>query len=151
MTQTVLPFYFFQKYDRIENMKYSIKRLSKISISIFVLFLFFSCHSVVVIPEDASAKQLIQSGQDEFSSGNYKNALRFYNATLERYGDDPSIFVEAKYEIGHIYMKQKKYDYAENVFTEILSLYANTLPGQLPGAYQKLSQFEIEKIAEKRK
>ena len=127
-------------------MKYSIKRLSKISISIFVLFLFFSCHSVVVIPEDASAKQLIQSGQDEFSSGNYKNALRFYNATLERYGDDPSIFVEAKYEIGHIYMKQKHYSYAKAVFEEILDIYSQTIPGQIPAAYKKLSEIELEKI-----
>ena len=107
-----------------------------------------SCASSVVVPENASAKQLIQGGQDEFSAGSYANALRFYNAALERFGDDPAVLVEAKYEIAHIYMKQEKYDYAENVLTEISSLYSTTMPGQLPGAYRKLAQIELEKLAE---
>ncbi len=123
-------------------MKHSIKILCALS------FALFSCSSTIEIPEDASAKQIIQGGQNEFSAGNYKNALKYYNTALERFGDSPEILVEAKYEIGHIYMKQKKYDAAENVFTEISSLYESNPFGKLPGSYRKLSQLELEKIAE---
>lgn len=111
-----------------------------------------SCASNAPISEDLSAKQLIQNGQDNFDGGRYKAALRYYNAALERFGEnDPAVYVEAKYEIGHIYMKRKKYESARNVFTEITDLYSATMPGMLPGAYLKLSQIELEKIEAKGK
>ena len=127
------------------------KNFIKIISAVLAVFSFslVSCSSTKVIPDNLTARQLIQNGQDAFESKNYKMALKYYYTTLERYGsDDPSIFVEANYEIGHIYMKQKKYGYAKKVFGDLVDLYANVLPGQLPGAYNKLAKMGLEKIPE---
>lgn len=106
-----------------------------------------SCASnQVEIPMELTAQELIQKGQDEFESKDYKNALRYYNAVTERYSDSLPVYVEASYEIGHIYMKQKKYEQAKAIFDEIIGIYSNTAPGEVPGAYEKLSKLELAKI-----
>ena len=116
-----------------------------------VLSLFASCQSVPTeIPTDLDASQLIQKGQDAFALGNYKAAEKYFMTVLERYGTDPKKYVEAQYKIGHLYMKQKRHDKAEVVFTEILDIYQEATPGVLPGAYQKLSQIEMDKIQKKK-
>ncbi len=125
-------------------MKHSI--IKTITILTFVALTFLSCASNEQIPDDLTAQQLIQQGQTAFESSDYKLALRYYNAVLERFPDDRAVCVESKYEIGHLYMKQKKYAMAKPIFQELLDLYANTLPGELPAAYQKLAQLEMEKI-----
>ena len=111
-------------------------------------FALVSCASASAIPEDLSARQLIQRGQDSLEDGDYKMALRYLNAAVERYGSDASVYVEAKYEMGHIFLKQKKYSYAKGIFDELVDLYSNVLPGQLPGAYYKLAQIGLSKIPE---
>ncbi|BDC96670.1 tetratricopeptide repeat protein [Treponema saccharophilum] len=111
-----------------------------------------SCESNAPVPDDLTSKQLIQGGQSAFEKGRYKVALRYYNAALERFGDsDTAVFVEAKYEIGHIYQQQKKYEFASNVFSELLELYSVTIPGQLPGEYRKLSELGLEQIKKAQK
>lgn len=111
-----------------------------------------ACSSVPSeIPEDLTAQELIQKGQNEFENGRYKASLRYYNAVTERYADSPPVYAEATYEIGHLFMRQKKYDKAEPIFQDLLDLYAQSQPGTMPGAYQKLAQLEIEKINEKKK
>lgn len=108
---------------------------------------FISCSSTPKeIPMELTAQELIQKGQDEFESKDYKNALRYYNAVTERYSDSLPVYVEASYEIGHIYMKQKKYDQAKVIFEEILNIYSNIAPGEAPGAYEKLAKLELAKI-----
>lgn len=122
------------------------KNVIKIFIALS-LFACVSCASNKPIPEDLTAMQLIQEGQNNFERGKYKISLRYYNAVLERFGNsNPNAYVEAMYEIGHIYMKEKKYDYARNVFNEIIELYSMTMPGQLPGAYRKLAEIGLEKL-----
>ena len=111
-------------------------------------FVLVSCASASAIPEDLSARQLIQRGQDSLEDGDYKRSLGYLNAAVERYGSDASVYVEAKYEMGHIYLKQKKYSYAKGIFDELVDLYSNVLPGQLPGAYYKLAQIGLSKIPE---
>lgn len=125
--------------------------LKSIFLFSFFSFVFLSCSTVPKeIPEELTAQELIQKGQNEFESGRYKASLAYYNAVTERYAEYPAIYLEASYEIGHLYMKQKKYDKAEAVFTEILDFYANSQPGTLPGSYQKLSQVEMQKLQEKK-
>lgn len=127
------------------------KNFIKILSAVLAVFSFslVSCSSTKVVPEGLSARQLIQNGQDSFEVKNYRMALKYYYAALDRYGaDEPAVFVEANYEIGHIYMKQKKYSYAKKVFEDLVDLYANVLPGQLPGAYNKLAKMGLEKIPE---
>ena len=118
--------------------------------SLSALFL-VSCSSVPnEIPEDLTAQELIQKGQDAFERGNYKASLRYYNAVTERYADIPPVYAEATYEIGHLFMRQKKYEQAEEIFHDLIDLYAAAPPGAMPGAYRKLAQIELDKINEKK-
>lgn len=124
--------------------------------SIFIIALcsaFFAACSTVPkdIPMELSPQELIQKGQAEFESGHYQASLAYYNAVTERYANEPAVYIEASYEIGHLYLRQKKYDKAEVVLQEILDIYANAQPGTLPGAYRKLAQVSMDKINETKK
>lgn len=111
-----------------------------------------SCKSTpVIITDDMTAQELIQKGQDAYQKGKYKNSQKYYQAVIDRYGTDVSLYVEAQYEIGHLYMKQKKYKQAEPYFQEIKEIFANSIPGTLPAAYNKLADIEIAKIPENKK
>ncbi len=131
----------------------AMKKITKNTIASIIfassLAMLASCaSSQLEIPEELTAQELIQKGQNRFESKDYKNALRYYNAVTERYADSLPVYVEASYEIGHIYMKQKKYEQASAVFNEIIGIYSKTTPGEAPGAYEKLSKLELAKIPE---
>lgn len=128
----------------------SISLVTKIvSIALFSIF-FASCQTVPKnIPNDLEASQLIQRGQDAFAESNFKAAEVYYNAVIERFGSDPKRYVEAKYELGHLFMKTKNYAKAEAAFNEIDEIFDNAIPGSLPGAYKKLCEIERAKIQEK--
>lgn len=121
---------------------------------IFTLFLItltglsISCKTTKEISEDLTAAQIIQLGQDAFESSNYKEAERCYKTVLERFASETATYVEAKYELGHIYIKTKKYDLAKACFTEILEIYDKDTYASLPGSYKKLSQIGLSKIPE---
>ena len=108
--------------------------------------LFASCRTVKDIPEDLTSTQLIQLGQNAYGSAQYKNAETYYRTVIARYGIDSSVYVEARYELGHLYLKQKKYAAAYASFKEILDMYASTTPGVLPGAYNKLAEIGMQRI-----
>ena len=63
----------------------------------------------------------------------------------DRYGTDPAIYVEARYELGRIYLSQKKYDKAYEAFNEILDIY-DSYGSMLPGAYKKLCNISLSQI-----
>ena len=111
-------------------------------------FAFFSCKSAPLISEELSAQELIQNGQSAFEDGHYKQALRYFNAVVERYEDDPAVYIEAKYEIGHLYMKRKKYKAAVPILEEIRDIYPQVPPGTLPAAYEKLARLELAKLTD---
>ena len=108
--------------------------------------LFASCRTVKDIPEDLTSTQLIQLGQNAYGIAQYKNAEIYYKTVIARYGIDSSVYVEARYELGHLYLKQKKYAAAYASFKEILDMYASTTPGVLPGAYNKLAEIGMQRI-----
>ncbi len=124
------------------------KKLIKTSLTAFIFAAaFVSCSSSPKeIPMELTAQELIQKGQDAFESGRYKESLAYYLAITERYTDSLPVYVEASYEIGHLYMKQKKYNLAEPIFQEILLIYERVTPGEIPSAYLKLAQLELKKI-----
>lgn len=124
------------------------KKLIKTSLTAFIFAAaFVSCSSSPKeIPMELTAQELIQKGQDAFESGRYKESLTYYLAITERYTDSLPVYVEASYEIGHLYMKQKKYNLAEPIFQEILLIYERVTPGEIPSAYLKLAQLELKKI-----
>lgn len=121
--------------------------IKKTFISIITATVLTACASVPKeIPESLTAQELIQKGQDNFEIANYAAALCYYNAVTERYSDVLPVYIEASYEIGHIYMKQKDYQKASVIFDEIIGIYSQTAPGVLPGAYEKLARLEKAKI-----
>ena len=105
-----------------------------------------SCRTVKDIPEDLTAPQLLQRGQSCLDHADYKSAEVYYKTTIDRYGDDTNIYIEAKYELAHLYMKRKKYEKARTALDEILDIYNNAPSGSLPAAYKKLAQIEMAKI-----
>ncbi|MBR5097050.1 MAG: hypothetical protein IK094_08110 [Treponema sp.] len=114
------------------------------------LALFCGCQTVPTeISEDLDARQLIQLGQDNYDNHHYKAAEIYFNTVLERYGDDPKHYLEAKYELGHLYLKLKKYSAAYDNFKEIEEIYEN-VPVGLPGSYRILCGIELAKIPEEK-
>ena len=110
-----------------------------------ISFSLFSCKTLKEIPTEKTAAQIIQMGQNEAAAEAYKNAEFCYNTAIDRYGTNMNIFVEAKYELAHIYSKQKKYDMAEEAFNEIIDLY-DKHSDILPPKFKKLSLLGLEKI-----
>lgn len=107
--------------------------------------LFISCKTLKEIPEDKTSAQIIQMGQNYVGTGDYKSAEFCYNTVIDRYGTDASVYVEAKYELGRVYLAQGKYDKAYTIFSEILQLY-DAYAAMLPGAYKKLCDISINQI-----
>lgn len=113
-----------------------------------ISFSFFSCKTLKEIPEDKTSAQIIQMGQNYVGSGDYKSAEFCYNTVIDRYGSDPSIYVESKYELGRVYLAQRKYEKAYKTFTEILEIYDSGYGMMLPGSYKKLCNISISQIPE---
>ena len=139
----LLPFLYFSLYTGGV-----MKRIIAIILTSAVCgaLLFVSCRTIKDIPEDLTSTQLIQLGQNAYGSAQYKNAETYYKTVIARYGIDSSVYVEARYELGHLYLKQKKYAAAYASFKEILDMYASTTPGVLPGAYNKLAEIGMKRI-----
>ena len=114
--------------------------------AIFAATMFlFSCKTLKEIPEDKTSAQIIQMGQNYVGNGDYKAAEFCYETVIDRYGTAPAIYVEARYELGRIYLAQKKYDKAYSVFNEILDIY-DSYGAMLPGSYKKLCNISINQI-----
>lgn len=115
-------------------------------ISVFAAaFSLLSCATIKEIPENLTSAQIIQMGQNSLVAGDYKSAEFCYETVIQRFGSNPSTFVEAKYELGNAYYKAKKYQEAYDTFTELLDIYGYS-QGNLPGAYKKLAQIGMDKI-----
>ena len=105
-----------------------------------------SCNTTKEIPEGLTAPQLLQKGQECLDNLDYKNAEAYYFATIERFGDNTDVYIETKYELANLYMKKKDYNKAYNALDEILELYSYAMTGDLPPAYKKLAQIQMDKI-----
>lgn len=124
-------------------MKKTIFILTALITSAFMI----SCTTIREIPEDKTPAQIIQMGQNAASLNDNKNAINCFSTAIDRFGSDPKIYVEAKYELAHTYSKQKNYDKAYPIYVELLDLYASNTAA-FPPAYKKLCQIEINKIPE---
>lgn len=108
---------------------------------------FIACKSTQIeVPTDATNREIIQMAQTAYDNGKTNQALNYYDILLKRYGMDTATYVEGKYEIAHIYVKQKKYNAAKPILEEILGIYDSVQPGVLPGSFKKLSQNDYEKV-----
>lgn len=120
--------------------------MKKIFILLPILAIFFiSCKTIKEIPQEKTAAQIIQMGQNYVTFGDYKSAEFCYKEALARFYENPQILAEAKYELGNVYLKQKKYDLAFNEFSQLLNMYDEN-PTIYPSAYKKLSNIGLSKI-----
>ncbi len=111
------------------------------------LISFTSCLSTQhEVTAETSDREIIQYAQTAYDKGRQKEAISYYEKLLMYYGQDMSIYVEGKYEIGHIYFKQKKYKEAAACFTEVISIYDSLPYGTIPATFKKLSQNDLQKI-----
>ena len=130
-------------------MKNSLHLINILLLSFFALGTVCSCKTTMPeIPNDLTAAQLIQRGQDALANGKYKIADSYYIATIDSYGSDLKCYVEARYELAHSFYKQKRYDEAKTMFNEIVSIFDSPEAiYQVQPKYKKLAQIQLDKIA----
>lgn len=128
-------------------------RLRKIIIFITTSFLvsaLISCASTktLEVAEGATEREIIQMAQSAWDSGKKDDAEFYYKTLVQRYGMNTATYVEGRYELAHLYIKEKRYEEAYPLLTEILDIYKNTEPGYLPGTFRKMSENDLAKIPE---
>jgi outer membrane protein assembly factor BamD (BamD/ComL family) len=103
------------------------------------------------IPQELTARELVQRAQEANDQYNYKAATAYYQALLERFGSDPSIACAAEYEISFIDYKEKRYAEAKAGFESLLKRYEGAQAATLPPRYSVLAKKMLERIAEIKK
>jgi outer membrane protein assembly factor BamD (BamD/ComL family) len=103
----------------------------------------------VEIPADLEPAELIQRAQEASDQNNYKRALRFYEAVIERYPFNTDDICAAEYEIAFIHYKQKNYEAAITGFNTLLHRYEGSDAELLPPQYRVLAELVLGKIADK--
>jgi outer membrane protein assembly factor BamD (BamD/ComL family) len=104
-----------------------------------------------VIPEDLSAKELVQRAQESTDAYKYDAATAYYQALKERFGSDPLYKATADYEIAFIAYKQGHYADAKEGFEALLARYEGPDGASLPSRYAILSKKMLTTIADKTK
>ncbi|MCQ2583674.1 MAG: tetratricopeptide repeat protein [Treponema sp.] len=130
------------------------KKIRTLLICLFAAVLSFSaisCNTIKEIPEDLTSAQLLRLGQNAYASGDYINSERYYLETIARFGDDTEVYIETRYELGHLYMKTKDYRKAFINFNDILKIYQTAPMGSFPTAYKKLAQNQMDQIPDEYK
>ena len=102
----------------------------------------------IVIPDNLTAAELIQRGQEASDKNRYNVSVQYYEAILERFPNDIDNVIAAEYEIAFIHYKQKNYTQAKTELNQVLAHY--NVPDQelLPAQYKILSNIVLGKIKE---
>ena len=113
---------------------------------------FYSCESTdkQALPDDITDREIIQLAQNAIDKNKKDLAEYYYKVLLQRYGNYTYDYVEGRFELAHLYLKQKKYDQAVPMLEEILEIYDTSTPGSLPGEYKILAKLDLEKVPEKK-
>ncbi|GHV86824.1 lipoprotein [Spirochaetia bacterium] len=103
----------------------------------------------VNIPNEMTAAELIQRGQEASDRNRYNVALQYYQALLDRNITNIDLVCAAEYEIAFIHYKQNKYTDAKDEFNALLERYETPDQELLPQQFKTLSRIVLEQIAEK--
>ena len=115
-------------------------------------YLFVACAGAPkVIPQDLSAREIVQRAQEATDAYNYRAAIAYYEALGGRFGSDPLYKTTADYEIAFIAFKQDRYAASKEGFEALLAMYAGPDGSTLPPRYAVLAKKVLESIAEKTK
>jgi outer membrane protein assembly factor BamD (BamD/ComL family) len=119
---------------------------------VFVSILISACASgPTEIPEDLTAAELIQRGQEAADRNRFPLSLRYYQAIIDRFPEDTNTIGDicaAEYEIAFIHYKQKEYDQSKTEFTQLLTRYDTPDEELLPPQFKILSRKILAKITE---
>lgn len=100
------------------------------------------------IPMETSVAELSQKGQTALDNNNYKAAEVYYQAVIDRYGQDLAVKTSAEFEIAHIRVKQKKWADARIRLEQIINRYETEEGAGLPPEFLKLARNDLLKIPE---
>jgi len=102
-----------------------------------------------IIEEDLSPADYFQKAQAAMVERNdYKTALAYYKAFLERYPEDIQNGVAAEYEIAFIYYKMGEMEESKRLFNELLARYEGDAAMVLPRWPAVLAKKILDKIEE---
>ena len=99
------------------------------------------------IPATKTLEELKLTAYEYSAKENYNAAIRYYNEVIARFGTDTAVLIAARFEIAHIYVKQKKFKEAEPMLNEILAYY-DSASFYLPSQYKTLAQIDLQKISD---
>ena len=102
----------------------------------------------IIVPENLTAPELIQRGQEASDRNRYSHSIQYYSAVLERFPFDIDYICAAEYEIAFIHYKQKNYDLAKTEFNKLLERYNVPDEELLPPQFKILSGIVLQKIEE---
>lgn len=127
-----------------------IKRLFPTLAAVLAAAFLSSCASKPpVIPEDATAMELIQRAQEASDRSDWAAAIVYYETARERFGSDPSVLVTCEYETAFIHYKQGKYALAEGEFLALIAKYESPEGASLPPRYLILARKVLPTVREK--
>jgi hypothetical protein len=101
------------------------------------------------VPDDISAAELVQRGQEASDHYRYEQALQYYQLILDRFGYNIDMVCTAEYEIAFIQYKQKKYQDAWDGLNALLLRYEGPDAELLPPQFKRLSEIVLERISER--
>jgi len=114
------------------------------------IIMMFSCTSgPIVIPEDETPSKIIQSAQEATDANKYRIAIQYYQALLERFGDNSEFYCIANYEIAFIHYKQRRFSEARAGFEHLLNLYNAEGGDALPRRFKVLSEMILANLTER--
>ncbi|MDA8411953.1 MAG: hypothetical protein M0001_16385 [Treponema sp.] len=100
----------------------------------------------VVIPQDLDAPMLVLKAQEASDANNNTLALRYYQALIDRFGDDPSNLATGEYEIAFINFKEGHKAKAKELFTALLARYDGPGGAAFPDRYKVLAKIILAEI-----
>ena len=102
----------------MEFINFGKRKSSKLSISLFLLFIFlFSSPSFC-----KTIGELVQEGMQFLNQGEYDEALKSFEEAIERGGENPEVFCYAYFGIGKVYMAQERYKDALENYEKVIKL-----------------------------
>lgn len=117
---------------------------------IFIAGLNLSCATKTpeIIPDDD--REIVQLAQNAYNDGNWRLAEFYYNELLKKFGENPAVYVEGKFELAHIYVNKKHYLDAIPLLEEIITIYDNAPYGSLPPEFKKLARNDLNRIPQEK-
>lgn len=101
-------------------------------------------------PDDATDTEIIQMAQDAYDRNKKELARYYYTVLLQRYGMNTADYVEGRFELAHLYLKEKDYDRAVPMLEEVIEICDISDYGTVPTAFRRLAELDLAKVPPKK-